>query len=149
MQSDWLEESHELSSSGKTCQASSLIQPAHSVACSAGLRARLTPFLLKNGRVVAWSMEKADEFRGPCSTLNFSEYHNAGAECSHLPALPCLADILETGRIQDKYYLSARACAGILRRAEKRGKQLPPALRIALEAVVSTPARTVQDEERP
>ena len=33
-----------------------------------------------------------------------------------------------------KYYLSAKACAGILRRAEKRGKALPPMLRDALMA---------------
>lgn len=33
----------------------------------------------------------------------------------------------------EKYYLSAAACAGILRRAERRGKDLPPMLREALE----------------
>ena len=32
-----------------------------------------------------------------------------------------------------KYYLSAKACSGILRRAEKRGKELPEQLRKALE----------------
>lgn len=31
-----------------------------------------------------------------------------------------------------KYYLSARACQGILRRAEKRQKELPEVLRNAL-----------------
>lgn len=31
-----------------------------------------------------------------------------------------------------RYYLSAKACAGILRRAEKRGKELPPLLKHAL-----------------
>ena len=36
----------------------------------------------------------------------------------------------------EKYYLSAKACEGILRRAEKRGKQLPPMLREALEEAV-------------
>lgn len=46
-----------------------------------------------------------------------------------------LSDILETGDIQEKYYLSPKACAGILRRAERRGKALPPALREALTAV--------------
>lgn len=33
-----------------------------------------------------------------------------------------------------RFYLSPRACDGILRRAEKRGKPLPPELRAALEA---------------
>ena len=32
-----------------------------------------------------------------------------------------------------KYYLSRKACLGILRRAEERGKALPPQLREALE----------------
>ena len=32
-----------------------------------------------------------------------------------------------------KYSLSARACLGILRRAERRGKELPPELKEALE----------------
>lgn len=31
-----------------------------------------------------------------------------------------------------KYYLSRKACLGILRRSEKRGKELPPQLREAL-----------------
>ena len=35
-----------------------------------------------------------------------------------------------------KYYLTAKACAGILRRAERRGKALPPLLREALEEAV-------------
>ena len=33
---------------------------------------------------------------------------------------------------QPKYYLSAKACAGILNRAEKRGKELPEILKTAL-----------------
>ena len=33
-----------------------------------------------------------------------------------------------------KYSLSAKACDGILRRADRRGKVLPEALRLALEA---------------
>lgn len=39
------------------------------------------------------------------------------------------------GRDFGTFLLSAKACAGILRRAEKRGKTLPPALKAALEAV--------------
>lgn len=33
----------------------------------------------------------------------------------------------------EKYYLSRKACQGILRRAERRGKQLPEMLKTALE----------------
>lgn len=152
MQSDWLEESPESGSSGKTCPDASArpkTAPApHSAAYSAALRERMQPLLLKDGRVLAWSMEKADEWRGPCSMHNSLGFHNAGGECSHLPSLPSLMDILETGPIPQKYYLSAKACAGILRRAEKRGKVLPPALHTALEAAASTQAKTEPDEER-
>jgi len=48
-----------------------------------------------------------------------------------------LSDVLETRDVPQKYYLSARACAGILRRAEKRGKALPEMLRVALGAVAA------------
>jgi hypothetical protein len=50
-----------------------------------------------------------------------------------------LSDILETGDVPQRYYLSARACSGILRRAGKRGKELPSQLRLALEQVAMRP----------
>lgn len=43
-----------------------------------------------------------------------------------------LSQILEA-EVHPKYYLSAKACEGILRRAEQRGKELPPTLKDALE----------------
>ena len=42
-----------------------------------------------------------------------------------------LSAILED-TVPEKYYLSKTACLGILRRAEARGKELPPQLREAL-----------------
>lgn len=45
-----------------------------------------------------------------------------------------LSDTLET-RAPAKYSLSRKACAGILRRAENRGKPLPPLLDAALRKV--------------
>jgi hypothetical protein len=54
-----------------------------------------------------------------------------------------LSDILETGDVPQRYYLSAKACAGILRRAAKRDKELPAQLQRALEQVAkSTPKET-------
>ena len=44
-----------------------------------------------------------------------------------------LSQILEDSA-HPKFYLSAKACTGILRRAENRGKTLPEELRLALEA---------------
>lgn len=68
-------------------------------------------------------------------TLNTSELPNAAAVCS-------LSQVLETDAPQ-KYYLSARACAGILRRAEKRGKELPMQLRRALEKMAAQRTTTL------
>ena len=43
-----------------------------------------------------------------------------------------LSQIL-TEQVPEKYYLSPKACQGILRRASVRGKELPEVLRTALE----------------
>lgn len=69
--------------------------------------------------------------RGECWTLSSSEWPSDASVCS-------LSDILEPLPLPERYFLSPRACAGILRRAEKRGKVLPQRLREALEAVAST-----------
>jgi hypothetical protein len=72
-----------------------------------------------------------------CLTLNTSEFHNDVAESS-------LLDVLETGEVPRRFFLSEKACAGILRRAEVRGKTLPPLLRLALEATVKESAQSEQ-----
>ena len=64
---------------------------------------------------------------GESWTLNTSEWPSDAAVCS-------LSDILETD-VPQRYFLSRRAAQGILRRAEKRGRELPELLRLALEAV--------------
>ena len=65
-------------------------------------------------------------------TLSTSESRNAASACS-------LSQALEDD-IPSKFYLSARAAAGILRRAERRGKELPTHLRQALEALATDTA---------
>ena len=65
--------------------------------------------------------------RGAHSTLNFGE-------CPSAENASTLSQIL-VANAPDRYSLSAKACAGILRRAQKRGKALPPMLREALEEV--------------
>jgi hypothetical protein len=64
-------------------------------------------------------------------TLSTAEFHSAAVACS-------LSDVLEAGDVPQRFYLSATACRGILRRAEKRGKDLPPPLLAALQFVVET-----------
>jgi len=67
---------------------------------------------------------------GECLTLNTTEWPNAGVVCS-------LSQVLETD-VPQKYYLSARACRGILRRAGIRGRELPELLQEALLVVAAT-----------
>jgi len=67
--------------------------------------------------------------------------HSEGVVCS-------LSDILEPPiSIPQRFYLTAKACAGILRRAEKRGKELPQLLQRALAAVAgSAPTSTATED---
>ena len=70
---------------------------------------------------------------------NTGEYPSAAVEST-------LSQILEAN-VPEKYYLSAKACEGILRRAERRGKELPPMLKTALTISVvklSTHGRAIQ-----
>ena len=73
-------------------------------------------------------------------TLNSSEWPKDAAVCS-------LSAVLEdNGSVPQRLYLSAKACAGILRRAEKRGKELPRQLRVALMAVAQTGQADTADD---
>ena len=73
-----------------------------------------------------------------CWTLNTCEhaafpvpFPSDGDVCS-------LSDILETGDLPRRFFLTPKACAGILRRAVGRGKVLPPPLQRALQAVAGS-----------
>jgi hypothetical protein len=48
-----------------------------------------------------------------------------------------LSDVLEDS-VDRRYFLSPKACAGILRRASKRGRPLPDALAEALTSIAET-----------
>jgi len=76
---------------------------------------------------------------GEFSTPNSSEYPNVGGGCSSL------RDVLEAD-VAPKYFLSQRAAAGILRRAQKRGKALPEHLEAALRAVGCEPPTSTDTE---
>ena len=71
-------------------------------------------------------LKSGTAFRGECLTLNTSEFPKDAVES-------LLSDILETGDHLKKFFLSPKACLGILRRAEKREKELPLILKEALE----------------
>jgi len=80
------------------------------------------------GVIPAFVSGPSEPARGGFLTLNTQEFHSAAVASS-------LSEILETGPAPSKYYLSPRACQGILRRAKRRGKSLPPSLQAALEQV--------------
>ena len=61
--------------------------------------------------------------------------HNGGAFPKE-ENVSTLSQILQT-RVPQRYYLSPKACLGILRRASMRGKELPPVLKAALERQAS------------
>lgn len=67
---------------------------------------------------------------GECWTADTSECPSDGAASSSLP------DVLEA-TVPDRFYLSPKAAAGILRRALKRGRELPKHLHAALTALAS------------
>ena len=69
---------------------------------------------------------------GECLMLNTLEYPSEGAESSSLAA------VLQDQNVPSKYYLSPKACEGILRRANRRGKTLPEALNNALVQQIQT-----------
>ena len=79
-------------------------------------------------------------------TLNMSEHAADPTQCRSDAAVCSLSDILETGDQLLRYSLSPKACVGILRRAGNRGKDLPPLLQHALEAVAgSEPTSTLME----
>ncbi len=80
-----------------------------------------------DGPTSVWLLDVWDARAGLSWTPGGSDWRSGGSACS-------LSSVLETETIPREYFLSRKACAGILRRAERRGKELPPALRAALMA---------------
>ena len=81
-----------------------------------------------DGQTLVMCVARKGKSAGASLMPNTLEWPNDAAVCS-------LSQTLEIGSLPQRFYLSSRACAGILRRAQKRGKELPPMLREALEAV--------------
>ena len=72
-------------------------------------------------------------------TLNMSEWTDTLVPCLSDAGVSSLSDVLEeTSAVPRRFYLSQRAREGILRRAENRGKALPPMLVAALSGSMGT-----------
>lgn len=79
---------------------------------------------------------------GDCLTLNFGE-------CPNVENVSTLSMILEMD-VPDKYFLSAKACWGIIHRAEQRNKEIPVILKIALlERIAEEASPTLMSQHRP
>ena len=71
-------------------------------------------------------------YHGEYLTLNIPEFPNFQGRSRSEGSVSSLSDILIVGNIPPKYYLTVKCAEGILRRAERRGKPLPPVLKEAL-----------------
>lgn len=85
-----------------------------------------------NGNTQEKSWAIISPLHGDCSTRNISEYPRDAREST-------LSQILQDSKVEE-YYLTKRACLGILKRAKDRGKALPTILREALEEVINSSA---------
>ena len=74
-------------------------------------------------------------------TPNISAWPNDAAVCS-------LSQVLESDSIPLRYFLSDKACAGILRRAEARGKTLPEQLLSALRSSADVDTSSPKSADR-
>ena len=128
-------------SSGKTYRAYSRTKRMRSAAFWQGLPEKIASCSRQgaDGRTLVVCLDPRAQSRGASLTPNISDWPNDAAVCS-------LSQVLERGSIPQRYFLSSTACAGILRRAEKRGTALPPALQQALQTVAQ---RTEREAEAP
>ena len=87
-----------------------------------------------DGHPAEWQNCLSAKLLGKSWIANTSEYHRGDVECG-------LSQILMKAEdVPQKYYLSQKACLGILRRAKERGKQLPMELKQALIMQANLPA---------
>ena len=127
---DWLIASNPGISYGRTFQASSRLVTRED--------------LISPNSSLDWGTSGMGSPTG-CLTLKASEsvgcthIDAAGQRCRNADAesLSSLAEILEVGEIAQRFYLSPKAAAGILRRSQRRGKTLPPMLEKALRQTCS------------
>jgi hypothetical protein len=85
---------------------------------------------VRDDGIRVWLMEEVEPLRGACWIPDTSEWPSGGEGFSRVS----LSEVLQRIGPDERYWLSPKACQGILRRAGRRGKALPEALRTALEA---------------
>ena len=85
-----------------------------------------------DGLTQVWLLDPSEPPRGESLMPNIWAWPN-----EEDVSLSLLSEVLETGHVPQRYFLSPKACLGIIRRAERRGKSLPIELRKVLEDVAS------------
>lgn len=118
---------------GRTSPAPSLPTKAKTSGSSSKSSAKLktpTPIFLDLRRGAGGILAEPSWVMGIPSHGEFSM--RAFGESPNVVEESGLWQILEAN-VPQKYFLSARACVGVLRRAERRGKELPTILKTALE----------------
>lgn len=130
---------------GKTCQEPCQAEArkekisASSLKRSQGSTIRLPLFLdLRSGGGADASWQTGGALLGAFTMHSFGEQPNTLMEECGFVALPNGVGVSRLSQILvdtplPKYFLSEKACSGILNRADRRGKALPPELREALE----------------
>ena len=119
-------------SSGKTYRESLVQKTTHLDAFWQDFAERVNPtFHSKSGQSRVWCLDPKELLPGGFRMLNTMEWPNADGG-----SLLSLSQVLITGNVPKHYFLSEKACSGILRRAEKRQKKLPEMLEKALKEVV-------------
>ena len=109
---------------GRTFPARS-VQTAGMILGQDSKKSPKSPFLyLNTGQTQEWLTADTCKFAGESSTLNIGAFPNVAVESS-------LSRILQVDA-PPKYFLSGKACAGILRRARAKNVKLPTELEAAL-----------------
>ena len=128
---------------GKMCQGRFLLTRAGTFLLSSrpSRRPLFQCLNLESGQTQEWSEAEGVILHGGSSMHNIGESPSVARESS-------LSQILEPYQNVDrKYFLSAKACKGILRRAEKRGKELPAPLLNALRYQITLSEGTQETVE--
>ena len=148
--SAWLIDQGYDGQSGKMCPAyfqakPEMILPASYRCCAAGKSVSLSA----GGENAESSLLLLDalDWHGECLILNIPEFPNFQGRSRSEGDVSSLSDILVRGSIPQRYYLTAKCAEGILRRAERRGKPLPPVLKTALEHQVKSSKQNGGTEE--
>ena len=118
------------SSSGKTSpeRSAPTKEKISDVSSKACVKSRTKAFLLldvRNGQTQEKYWQTVSPSHGESSMRNTGESPRE-------ENVSTLSQIL-MANVPEKYYLSQKACRGILQRASVRGKELPPLLKAALE----------------